>query len=353
MFRKIMRFLWVFLLIIFLSNVTLSYASGLSKLEKGIFDLEYIGMQVHAVVIEMSLYLAQEEKDSPNYDKGASIKPAKKAVGDLSVIKATLSALVLPAELNELKLQFVGVVDKLAGIYTAVSKKTEINQEKEFKVFLDMVEAYNNNLKAKIDGSVNVPKDLKEFNLLALESSYFRNQQDKEKFQLADKLISEKKNYTQAAEILKDLLSGYKDTPAEGSIIARLVDCAEMGDQETSDKIGDLEYVLGLLDGFISKKSYSPQIQRIYLQWRTLKQTFENGLSNWSGIPNNKYIKVLWELAQSVEKYIDIHPEDNWAKLQLLLLMDTPLIARWRSDYPYGSSVAIDYHRLWGGANAP
>jgi len=327
--------------------------TGLSGVEKGLFELEYVGMQIQAVEIEMRLYLAQEEKDSPNYNKGASIKPAKKAVDGLSVIKANLSALVLPAELNELKLQFVGVVDKLAGIYTSVSKKTKINQEKEFKAFWDMVEAYNKKLKVKIDGSVNVPKDLKEFNLLALETSYFENQEDKTKFKTADKLITGEKKYTEAAGILKELLARYKDTPAEGSIIVRLADCAEMGDRATADLLGDPEYVLGLLDSFISKKNYSPLIQRIYLQSRTLKQTFENGLSNWSGIPNDQYIKVLWELAQSFEKYIEANPDDHWAKLQLLLLMDTRLIERWGSGYPYGSSVAIDHYNLWGAANAP
>jgi len=329
------------------------FAAGLSDVEKGIFELEHVGMQIQAVEIEMGLYLAQEEKDSPNYNKGASIKPAKKAVDDLTAIKASLSALVLPGELNELKLQFVGIVNKLAGIYSAVSKKAKINLEKEFKAFWDMVEAYNKNLKVKIDTSVNVPKDLKDFNLLSLETSYFGNQGDRVKFQTADKLITGEKKYTEAASILKELLSRYKDTPAEGSIIVRLADCGEMGDQATADLLGDPEYVLGLLDNFIAKKSYFPLIQRLFLQWRTLKQTFENGLSNWSGIPNDQYIKVIWGLAQSLEKYIEANPDDRWAKLQLLLLMDTPLIERWRSDYQFGSSVAIDHYNLWGLANAP
>jgi len=329
------------------------FAAGLSDAEKGIFELEHIGMQIQAVEIEMRLQLAQEEKDSVNYHKGASIKPAKKAADDLNNIKTNLLALPLPPELNELRAQFVGVIDKLSGIYSAVGKKVKIDQEQEFKVFWDLVEAYNKNLKAKIDTSVNVPKDLKEFNLLSLETSYFENQEDQAKFQTADKLITGEKKYTEAAGILKELLSRYKDTPAEGSVIVRLADCAEMGDQTTADLLGDPEYVLGLLDGFIAKKNYSPLIQRLFLQWRTLKQTFENGLSNWSGIPNDQYIKVMWGLAQSLEKYIEANPGQHWAKLQLLLLMDTPLIERWRSDYPYGSSVAIDHYNLWGLANAP
>lgn len=346
-----MRWLLVLLLVCF--GISTVFAAGLSDVEKGIFELEHIGMQIQAVEIEMRLQLAQEEKDSVNYHKGASIKPAKKAVDDLNNIKTNLSALSLPPELNELRAQFVGVIDKLFGIYSAVAKKVKIDQEKEFKTFWDLVEAYNKNLKAKIDGSVDVPKDLKAFNLLSLETSYFSNQEDKDKFQTADKLITGEKKYTEAAVILKDLLSRYKDTTAEGSIIVRLVDCAQMGDQSAFDELKDPEYPLVLLNSFVAKKSYSPQIQRIYLQWRTIKQVFENGLSNWSGIPNEQYIKTLWELAQSLEQYIGMNSDDHWAKLQLLLLMDTPLIERWRSDYPYGSSVAIDHCNLWGVENAP
>lgn len=343
---------WLLALLLACFGISTVFAAGLSDVEKGIFELEHIGMQIQAVEIEMRLQLAQEEKDSVNYHKGASIKPAKKAVDDLNNIKTNLSALSLPSELNELRAQFVGVIDKLSGIYSAVAKKVKIDQEKEFKVFWDLVEAYNKNIKVKIDSSVNVPKDLKEFNLLSLETSYFGKQEDQSKFQAADKLITGEKKYTEAAVILKDLLSRYKETAAEGSIIVRLVDCAQMGGQSALDELKDPEYVLGLLNNFISKKSYS-QIQRIYLQWRTIKQVFENGLSNWSGIPNDQYIKTLWELAQSLERHIESNPDDNWAKLQPLLLMDTPLIERWRSDYPYGSSVAIDHCNLWGLANAP
>jgi hypothetical protein len=329
------------------------FAAELSETEKGIFELEHIGMQIQSVENEMSLYLAQEEKDSPNYNKGSSIKPAKKAVSDLNVIKEKLSALSLPPELNELKAQFVGVIDRLAGIYSAVAKKTKIDQGKEFKAFWEMVDTYNNNLKTKINSAINVPKDLKEFDLVAHEAKLFGVPQDAEMFQKADNLITKDKKYAEATPILNNLLTRYKDTPAEGSIITRIADCAEMGGDEVFKMLGDPEYILKMLDGFIMKKSYSPNIQRIYLQWRTLKQTFENGLSNWSGIPNDKYIEALWGVKEGIETYIAANPDDEWAKLQLLLLMDTPLIERWRSDYPYGSSVAIDHYNLWGLENAP
>ncbi|MBM3252735.1 MAG: hypothetical protein FJZ16_00590 [Candidatus Omnitrophica bacterium] len=334
-------------IVVFLFTFLYIAEAGLSNVEKGVFELEHIGMQIHAVEIEMSMYLAQEDKDSPNYDKGVSIKPAKKVVADLNVIKADLSALSLPQEINEFKPQLDGVVDKLIGIYGTVAKKGKIDLEKEFGSFWVMVDEYNKNLKLKIDSFVKIPKDFKEVNLLEVESGYFENQQDKEKFQSADRLIEEKK-YVEASLILQELLSRYKDTQAEGSIVVRLADCAGLGSDAVYDKLGGFEYVLNMLDQFVSKKNYSPQIKRIYLQWRTLKHESENGMSNWSGIPNNKYIKVLWELAQAMEQYVDAHPDDNWARLQLLLLMDTPLIERWPQNYPYGSSVALDHYSLWG-----
>jgi hypothetical protein len=310
-------------------------------------------MQIQAVEIEMRLYLAQEEKDSPNYNKGASIKPAKKAVGDLNIIKTNLTALSLPPVINELKPQFTGVVDKLIGIYAAVAKKAKIDQDKEFKEFWDMVDAYNKNLKLKVDLYIKVPQGLKEFDILGHESKLFTKPEDSDKFLKADTLITKEKKYSEAAPILQDLLTRYKDSLAEGSIVSRLADCAEMGGDEVYKELGDPEYVLKLLDDFISKNKYSPIIQRIYLQWRTLKQTFENGLSNWSGIPNYKYIEALWGVKGGIEAYITSNPNDDWAKIQLLLLMDMRLIERWRSDYQFGSSVAIDHYNLWGLENAP
>ena len=112
-------------------------------------------------------------------------------------------------------------------------------------------------------------------------------------------------------------------------------------------KTDDPAYVKNLLDSFISRKNYSPRIQKIYLQWRTLKQSFDNGVSNWSEIPNDKYVEALWELAQSIERYLQTHPGDAWAKYQLLLLMDTGLIERFTSNSAFGNSAIIDQYDLW------
>lgn len=330
-------------------GVSLKNNVGLNQVEKGIFELEHIGMQIQAVEIEMSLYLAQEEKDSPNYKKGASIKPAKKAVYDLGILKDDLLALVLPRELKELKPQFIEIIDKLSGIYNAVARKSKIDLEEEFKAFWSMVEAYNKNFKLKIDSFVKAPEYPKDFNLLMLESSLFKKQDDRRKFRIADQYISKKENYQKAIEILRELLLRYKGTLAEGSIIVRLVDAIE-ADRPDSGQMADPEYTFKLLDAYMLKKSYSPQISRIYLQWRTINQSLNSGFSNWSGIPNDEYIKVLWGLVSATERYIETHPNDGWAKLQLLTLLDTRLIERWSQGYPYGSTVAIDYYTLWGKA---
>ncbi len=328
------------------------FAAGLSEVEKAIFELEHIGMQVQSVENEMSLYLAQEHKDSPNYNKGASVKPAKKAVQDLNKIKSNLSALSLPSELNDLKTEFTQVIERLSDIYSAVSKKVKIDEEKEFTIFWAMVETYNNKLKTVIEKYLKIPQGFKDFNLVAHEAALF-DAQDKEKFLKADDLIVKEKKYVEASAILNDLLPRYKNTPAEGIVISRLADCGEMGGDEIYKAQGDPEYVLKLLDDFILRKSYSPNIQKIFLQWRTLRQMYDNGLSNWSGIPNEKYISALWGVKEGIESYIAAHPEDEWAKIQLLLLMDTRIIERWRSDYQFGNSVAIDHYNLWGLENAP
>jgi len=342
-----MRCLFVVCLITGLSLAASFDAYGLSDVEKGIFELEHIGLQVQAVEIEMGLYLAKEAKDSPMYEEGASIKPARKAVEDLSGIKNSLSALVLPQELAELKPQYIGVIDKLAGIYSAVSKKSNIDLGKEHESFWVMVEEYNKSLIAKIDLFLEVPKGLQGFDILAEEAKLFQSPEDKDRFIKADNLIKEEK-YKEAAAILKDLLARHKDTAAEGSVISRIADCYEMGSGDA--ELGDIGYALGLLNEYVTvKKKYSPNIQRIYLQWKVIKQFTSHGLSNWSEIPNDEYIAVLWDLVRPVEQYVETHPDDKWAKLQLLLLMDAPLIYRWPENYQYGNSVAINHYYLWKG----
>ena len=321
-------------------------SDALSSAEKGIFELEHIGMQIQTVTIEMSLYLAEEEEDSVNYRKGASVSPAKKAVLDLAQVKADLLALSLPPKLNGLRPQFVGAIEKLSGIYTAIAQGDKIDQEKEFDAFGKLVEKYNKNLDVQIKRFLEVPPGMKEVNVLGLESNLFGDLKDREKFLSADKLIVEKK-YAEAAAILKDLLTHYKDTPAEGSVVVRLADCSEMGGYKLIGETAKPEYVKMLLDSFIAKKSYSPRVQEIYLQWRTLKQSFDNGVSNWSKIPNDKYVEALWELAQSIERYLQDHPADAWAKYQLLLLMDTGLIERFTPNSTFGNSAIIDQYDLW------
>ena len=152
----------------------------MSITEKGIFELEHIGMRIQTVENEMRLYLAEEEEDSVNYRKGASLSPAKKAVLDLAQVKADLLALSLPPELNGLRPQFVGVIEKLSGIYTAIARGDKIDQEKEFDAFLQLVEKYNINLHVQIDRFLKVPPGMEKVNVLALESSLFVDSKDRE-----------------------------------------------------------------------------------------------------------------------------------------------------------------------------
>jgi len=329
-----------------LLSANMTFGAGLNQIEKSIFELEYFGMQLQTVEIEMSLWLAQEDKDSPNYNKGASVRHADLAVDELALIKSNLVATTLPQELEELRPQLLMLVDSLSNIYIAVAQEKKPDLDVEFKKFWNRVAEYNKSLKAKIDLYLNVPKLTEKVDLTAIEAELFATPEDKSLFKTADKLFVEKK-YDEAAGILKDLLPKNRDTLAEGSIVSRLVDCSIMGDLAEED-VGPRYDARKVLSKFVDKQKYSPRLNRIFLQWRSLTQIEEYGLSNWSQIPNDRYSKVLWELAGVVEQYIERNPDDMWARIELMLLMDTPLIERWRSDYPYGSSVAIDHYNLFG-----
>ncbi|MFA5146809.1 MAG: hypothetical protein WC515_05530 [Candidatus Omnitrophota bacterium] len=320
-----------------------SFASGMSSMEKGIIRLEYIGRQVQAIENELRLYYMAKIEDRPD------VEPVDD-VNQLIKLKQELSALDLPQEIADLKPDLLGVIDKLIDNCNGILKKDEKARDKEFDDFWKEVGAFNDKLKSKIDKYLSIPELGIDFSLANEETRLFTDSKDQTAFKQALSYI-DKKKYQDAVKILEPLLSKYKNKPAEGSIIVRIADCYIVKDSPLSQRGGNEEYLIGLLIDFINRKQYTPQIQRIYLQWRTLEQSYNNGASNWSTMPNDHYNEVLLGVAEAIERHIDQHPDDYWAKYQLLLLMDTPIIERWGRGYQYGNTMALDYAFLNGMLN--
>lgn len=336
--------MWRLLLVLLVVSciVSTAFANGLSDIEKGIIQLEYIGRQVSAVENDLRLYYMAKIEDRPDVEPVEDIKKLIK-------LNQNLSALNLPQEIADLKSELIRVIDKLIDNCKGILKKNEKIRDKEFDDFWKAVNTFNDKLKSKIDKYLSIPKLDKGFDLAKEEAALFTDINDENIFKKAIVTINKKK-YKDAVDILVPLLNKYKNKPAEGSILVRIVDCYITKESPLSHEGYD-EYLLGLLANFVNRQQYSPHIQRIYLQWRTLEQSYNNGASNWSTIPNAEYNQVLWGLAEAIEKRIEQNPHDNWARYQLLILMDTPIIERWGRGYKYGNTMAVDYAFLNGMLN--
>lgn len=322
-------------------SVSAGFANqGLNDVEKGIIQLEYIGRQVQAVENDLRIYYMTKLEDRPDVEPTGEVE-------ELQKISSGLEGLSLPREISGLKPGLKAVINKLLDNCKGILKKDEKVRGREFNDFWNKVSSYSAQLQPKIDKYLIVSKIQDSFDLLNEEANLFTDNKNRDMFKKAASYIADRK-YKEAASILKLLLPKYNNQPAEGSILVRLVDCYIANESPLRDEEQGEEYVLGLLTDFVNRKQYAFLIQRLYLQWRTLEQMQNNGASNWSNVPNDQYNQVLWGLVESIEKHIDQHPDDSWAKYQLLLLMDTPMIERFPVDYPYGNSVAVDYAFLNG-----
>lgn len=334
-----MRYLLLALLLVgCLASST--FANGLSNTEKGIIQLEYIGRQVQAIENDLRLYYMAKLEDRPDVEPTEDIKQLKQ-------LNQELGSLNLPQEIIDLKPELTSVINKLINNCTGILKKDENTRDKEFDEFWKLVNSYNEQLKLKIEKYLSIPKLDKNFNPITEDTKLFADTNDQAMFKKAMSYM-DKKQHQDAVDILNPLLKKYKNKPAEGSILVNIVDCYIAKENPADKGASKEEDSLNLLTDYVNRKQYSPHIQRIYLQWRTLEQSWNHGASNFSEMPNDQYNKVLWDLTEVVEKYIEQNPNDYWAKFQILLLMDTPIIERWGRGYQYGNTMALDYAFLNG-----
>ena len=73
---------------------------------------------------------------------------------------------------------------------------------------------------------------------------------------------------------------------------------------------------------------YSQVLFDAFLRWRTLTQSLEYGMSNFSKIPNWDYNKKRKRLIEIIKTYAKEHRDDIWAGKQIKLLLFLPNISR-------------------------
>jgi len=317
--KNISGFLAIFSIIICFSLVEGASAVDFSEIEKGIFSLEIAKLRVLAVEDDMNLSLRK------SMDKSGQIKSAQQAIKDLNKIEGILREIDFPKEIYNLKTEFDDVIEKLKAVYSGIEGKSDERIKEDFNLFWTGIEIYSRNLKEFIDGNLNLPELPGDFDIRNLEKD-FLSANDKIIFGQILQAMNERR-YKEAYGQLEGMLSRYKGSIFEGSIISRMVDCCEMKNSEIEKGL-TTNGSIALLNKFIESGTYSFRLYRIFEQWRTLKQLFNNGMSNWSVIPNKDYINKRRTVIQNLEKYLGNNPDDAWAKWQIVLLMNLPIIQR-------------------------
>ena len=310
------------------------------EINKYIDEFPYIALQIDAVSTDMSLYLGWLFEE-----KGQMAEAAKKAIARLDEIRDYLISLDLPEELHLLRDAQVKIIDRYKEIYSGIEKKKTKEIDNEFNSLDKLNGKYIEELKRvveKIEYTKRFPG--KNFKVIDEEISLIQDRQDKKIYLNAVELIKDKK-YQRAYEILTGLRKKYKNTSFEYCIMYRISDCLLMEDSnlEVDDK-DSRETGIELLSNILDSNVYLPILYYVFLKWRTMEQSYNYGMSNYSEIPNEMYNRKRWHIVQLIKEYLHSNPDDKWAQTQIFLLLDLPNINR---GTPYGNTNLLYWGKLY------
>jgi len=151
-------------------------------------DLRFVELQIEAVTIDMYRYLGWFP-DEKEILKKASVK----AIDNLEVIRDYLQQLDFTGQLIELKKSNLANIDKLIQIYDGIELKSTDDIKKAFAEFNDVYSQYSEKLGKSIKENQPVVKLPEDFDPGEEEIKFAQNQQDRQAYLDAVKLIKEKK----------------------------------------------------------------------------------------------------------------------------------------------------------------
>ncbi len=300
-------------------------------------NVSYYNLQLDAVLIDMYLYFgwAPEEKE-------AMKEASDEAVLRLGYLKQQVEELDTPEAARDMEGIYLGALDKLQKIYKGVESKDIEETDKEFEEFSDLVsqyfEIYNKLFQEQSK------KETREEEVLPYPQ--FESKTDEENYNRALEFM-EQDQFEKAYEILQKLKNKYSGASTiESSILLNISDCIVKAFYGSDGGISDVqnpeEKGKDILEGIINANDYSPVLFDAFLRWRTLTQSLEYGMSNFSKIPNWEYNKKRKNLLEIIKIYAKEHPNDTWAERQIELLLFFPNVER--GGFGGNSNLT-----LWGG----
>lgn len=286
-------------------------------------NVTYYNLQLDAVLIDMYLYFgwAPEEKE-------AMKKASDEAILHLAYIKKQIEELDTPEAARDMEGIHLEVIDKLQKIYKDVESKDLEETDKEFEEFGDLVSQYFEVYNKLLQGQSKEEEWKEE----TLPHPQFESRTDEEDYNRALEFM-EQDEYEKAYDMLQKLRNKYSGTSTiESSILLNISDCIVKALYGSEGGISDVqnpeEKGKDILEGIINANDYSPVLFDAFLRWRTLSQSIEYGMSNFSKIPNWEYNEERKNLIGIIKTYTKEHPDDTWAERQIKLLLFLPNIER-------------------------
>lgn len=311
-----------------------SHAVSVTDTESTLFEFQHIGMQVSAVENDMRFFLMYATDDIDGRQRAS-----EDAVENLRALKKNLDALKTGEELGSLKQSLAEAIRSLKTTYIGISSKSSEEIFAEMSTFRESVREYNSSMKTEISNHLELPQLPADFEIIREEQQYFRSESDLTDYKTALAAL-ENQDYKKAAEILQKLLKIYENTPLEASILSRLIQCVN-SIPSGLDVLGMSEQ-LDRLENILDSGTYQTRLFTVFEQWRSLYQIQNHGVSNWSEIPNQFYISKRWKAARSLIDHVRENPDEKWAKWQLSIIMDMPIIYR---GGKFGNSNMMHYAR--------
>lgn len=304
---------------------THSVVSWANDLETYLDSISYYDLQVGAVTTEMYLYL----RWLPD-EKEAMKKASDEAILRLKYIKEqVVENLDTPKIGKDMEEVYLRALDKLQNIYNGVELKDIEEIKKEFEEFNELFSQYRKVLNKLYEEESKKEESEKE---ILPPSPQFKSKPDKENYDYALELMEEKK-YEKAYDILQGLDQKYSvDSPTRNFILLNISDCLLKAFYGSNEQISSLENPeekgKDIFEGIVNGNDYSPVLFDAFLRWRTLTQSLEYGMSNFSKIPNWEYNKKRKRLIEIIKTYAKEHPDDIWPREQIQLLLSLPNILR-------------------------
>lgn len=316
---------------------------ALSVNEKALFELWYYALQVKGIENDLRLwYTVDAERRNQHV-------PAKE-IERLEVVATELAALDVPDALNKTYESLRATVAGLKEMAGHMPFEDEDQLDALAESYWETYRAFPEAFYADAERYVKFPEVTGHTFSLQEELNLIEDADDRASFEQAvEALVA--KQYEEAASLLKPLLEKYRNHPAEGSILMRYVDAHVVYDSPFSrseDSFGMESQMVELLDDYLERCPYSVVLYHIYWQWRTLTQ-LQYGSSNWSEINNWEYNLMWRRVAHRLMEKLEKHPDDQWAKFNLLYLQyKLGIIERFTSHSLYGNTNIIEWARLNG-----